>query len=318
MINKKSFLYIRSDTENNACIRLHYYPLKKGMMELGIETAEIIITDEIKLDRDINFQYIIALYLDINAIRLGLQLKNKYKAKIILLCADIYDLETYRQLEIHADYFITPTKIHKKILNSVVSIPVVFVPESIDSIAYPLNTTGKRNTNGNNICWFGYPESFIKSFKYIRKNVSDIYTYTNKKIGIISSSNPINSEEYEFIEFSTNTFYENTSNYKVALLSHFPHDMHLNTYIKSPNKLITSIARGLIPICSETPSYEELMLEYDADYLIFKRGDDILKIYQSIVCNIEIHEKKINLMKECIENKLSHKNIARIFLENII
>ena len=43
----------------------------------------------------------------------------------------------------------------------------------------------------------------------------------------------------------------------------------MNSYIKSPNKAITAILAGLIPICSDTPAYHGVLSRFGLDRLLF-------------------------------------------------
>ena len=54
-----------------------------------------------------------------------------------------------------------------------------------------------------------------------------------------------------------------------AILSQFSSDLELNSYIKSPNKAVTTLVAGLIPIVSHTPNYRMLFKAHGLDRFIY-------------------------------------------------
>jgi len=51
---------------------------------------------------------------------------------------------------------------------------------------------------------------------------------------------------------------------------------------KSENKMVLSIASGLIPVVSRTPAYEMLAQALDAERLIFNELDEVFSITESL------------------------------------
>ena len=82
--------------------------------------------------------------------------------------------------------------------------------------------------------------------------------------------------------FDAATFYADTADYSHALLCHFAHDLQLNTYIKSPNKLVTSIVRGLVPLVSATPSYLQMARRFGFEGLLYGSAGRAAQFFSSL------------------------------------
>ena len=63
----------------------------------------------------------------------------------------------------------------------------------------------------------------------------------------------------ETVEFDLATFARVTGNFDYVILSHLPLDLKVNSMIKSPNKAVTALCSGLIPLASNTPNYKSLL-----------------------------------------------------------
>jgi hypothetical protein len=88
--------------------------------------------------------------------------------------------------------------------------------------------------------------------------------------------------EFTFIRYETNTFAEKLRSFTFTILSHIPLDLHLNTFIKSPNKACSSIMGGMIPICSNTPNYHALLKDLGLDNYLFDSPEGLLNILRKL------------------------------------
>ena len=65
--------------------------------------------------------------------------------------------------------------------------------------------------------------------------------------------------KFPIFPFNNSNFIETIKQFDGCILSHTPLDYNINTFVKSPNKLILSIALGVPCIVSNTPSYSEIL-----------------------------------------------------------
>ncbi len=194
----------------------------------------------------------------------------------------------------HRRLYVMPTEIHREILAKAVYKPVYVLTERFDPISLK---TGNEERNefprkaGTRTLWFGYSESFFKSMTslipIIMKNVAEhhvdefVIIVDQEKFHAMKG----NLLEIPMIPYDNATFRLNAEEFQYAILSHFPLDLKLNSYIKSLNKAITALLAGPIPIASDTPNYRELFERYGLQKFLFSSAqelDDILKNLDSV------------------------------------
>ena len=310
------FLFARSYGDENALARLQSNPLINGLVELGFRTFYWELSPNMTIDGIPEHKYFIYHHDDMLAIQLLIEIKKIYKTVSVCLTSDIYNISIYVSLAGLTDLFIAPTEMHKVILQSAVTKPVIFIPECIDPIAYPPPNWIKCDMPEiKKILWFGYPESFEKSFKYLMPALNASSITTADMVVITRGQNVIQNVEHR--DFDANSFYEKSTDVQYALLSHFSYDNQLNTWIKSPNKLVTSIIRGFVPFCSATPAYSELLNRYNLAELLFKTPDqlgELLVQRENITAN---YSRLLLAAAEDLEQHLDHGKIATWFINGI-
>ncbi len=275
-----AFLLVRSFGRDDAVSRVQSDPLLKGVAEVSSFSVAVAHPSEVLRLRSMP-QYVLVHFGDREAVRFAHQLKRLSGCKVLCLASDIYKLENYVSIDELVDVFIAPTALHREILQAAVRAEVVEVPESIDPIALPVSGSIPVERN-QRMCWFGYPESFDKSMRYILSNAITASGLASEQLTLITSGRVNAPVDLPRIEFSERTFYEVTAGFSYALLSHFAFDCHLNSYIKSPNKLITSLVRGMLPLASSTPSYRQLMGEYDLEKFLYRDARDLARLFASV------------------------------------
>lgn len=311
------FLFARSYGYENALVRLQSAPLISGLADLGFRTQLLYITANDPVQQISEHKYFIYHYDDNLAVRLLVDIKKVYNNFSICLASDIYDIDRYVLLDEVSNLFVVPTEMHKKILQSAVRKPVCVVPECIDPIAYPPESwvpDSIQYLEPRKILWFGYPESFLKSFKYLMSPVS--HAVPTSDLLVITGNRKV-IDEVEHRDFEWDSFYARTSDVRYSLLSHFSYDNQVNTWIKSPNKLVTSVVRGWIPFCSATPAYTELLTRYDLSGLLFTKPDelrDLLLRREDIALG---HSNKLKALALNLERELSFVEVSKKLLSFI-
>ena len=310
------YLIIRSYDNHSVLSRVQSDPLFKGLQLLGQSVKKIIYSfkDHLILP---NCSFLIFSYDDAPSIDKAISFKKKSNCKLVCLGSDIHGLDHYAQLSVFVDYFVVPTGLHKEILQSAVWTKVIVMPESYDSIALDVNQQIGQTNKTNEICWFGYPESFEKSFNYIFSRALIQSGFSRNSITFITSKGLMLQSDVRHLEFDVTTFYMLTQQFGYSLLSHFPHDCHINTFIKSPNKLITSLVRGLIPLVSNTKNYRDIMQYYNLDQFMFSSGFDLVSLLQNLDCHRDHEEINFNAIALDLMDRYSPENVSKVFLDNI-
>jgi len=260
---RTDFLLIRSYGGGNALARLQSDPLIAGLAEHGQTTATHAYHPAQRLTLP-RAKTLIIHYDDDASIIRARAYRAETGARVICLTSDIYGFARYRFLDPLVDAFVAPTEMHRAVLQSAVRAPVFVMPEGVDPIAHaPAPPTGA------DLCWFGYPASFEKSLAHVFNEAESQNAITPANFAFITRKGVTLRKGYPHIAFVNATFHAETARFGHTLLSHFAYDGHLNTLIKSPNKLVTSLVRGLIPLVSDTPAYREIMSRYGLEQLIF-------------------------------------------------
>jgi hypothetical protein len=222
-------------------------------------------------------------YKDTDSIAAIKRLKRK-DITSICFCSDVEDYSEYQEAYEVSDTFVCPSPMHQQILQYVYTLPIYILREAIDPILQNI-ATRKLSHQGINIVWFGFSESYQRSMVSLEPVIIDalrnnwINTFTVISSDSIRGSLP---KEFKFLEFEIEKFEEQIQSFEFTILSHIPLDLHLNTFIKSPNKACSAIVSGIIPICSDTPNYRLLMDKLQLSSYIFNSSSALLEILKEL------------------------------------
>ena len=319
-IDKKNeeteYLFITTHEDGNALLRVQSKPLYNGLLYLKKNASYQHVSNN-ESDKITYSKNIIIHHDDNHAINIAINSKKKHKSKIYCHTSDIFSINYYVGLSNVVDIFVAPTDLHAEVLRSAVSIPVITVPEGVDYIAEPKGNFSIPVGVTDRICWFGYPESFEKSFRYLLPYFFNNTGCSGEDFGVITRSGIKLIEEALHINFDIKTFYADIALFRYTLLSHFAYDHHINTYIKSPNKLVTSLVRGLIPIVSNTVNYRPIMQEYGLEDWMFSGPVQLQKLLRKVKNGHRPDENFIRLAGENLRSSLAPAGLAKTFLEVI-
>lgn len=246
--------------------RLQSNPLLEGLAAHGVRTS--LITPGAAVD-NAPPSHLVFHYYDRAAAVTAFRVRQRFDVRLVCLCCDVYDLETLRAIAEGVDLLLAPTALHRDLVQSAVLKPVRVLPEAVDPLALPGEGPAIPAAADGRVCWFGYPESFAKSMRYLMAHLRAQPGFEADRFDIITEEGQDLSPGLRHRPFQAETFYAVTADYSHALLSHFAHDLHVNTFIKSPNKLVTSLVRGLVPVISATPSYLQMARKYGFEGLLF-------------------------------------------------
>ncbi len=212
-------------------------------------------------------------YNDVEAVAF-LRAHRHLAAQAVVACfgADIYSYRRYTELSDIADFFVMPTDLHRSVLAAQFEVPVFALAEPVDPVA--LASTGTADfpdKHAKHLGWFGYPESFYKGMlslmPVLRRRVDsghlDSFTL------LTDTRRFANDWNLQLKPYANTTFRSDLRQFDYVVLSHLPLDLHINSLVKSPNKAITALMAGTIPIVTATPAYAALLSTLGLERFLF-------------------------------------------------
>jgi hypothetical protein len=311
------FLVIRSKTDRDALVRLQSDPIIRGLQQAVSVPARVVSPTD--MSEVVEGSCVIFHYNDVAAVKAVKQIAGAVaNLTIICLCSDIYTFRWYLDVHDIVDFYIVPTDLHRRTLMSQVYKPVYTLPECIDPIVGASQSNGatfpvKQSTR---VLWFGYPESFEKGMvslvPVLKTNVCE------KSIDsfelIVGMDRFENRFDIPATPFVNENFADQARTFDYCLLSHFSLDLSLNSYIKSPNKLLTSLLIGLIPIASRTPNYENLLRSFGLEKFLYDSPSDLDRILKRLDPVADSEAVRESGILEAIITRYSEANVTCDFL----
>lgn len=303
-------LVLKTLTDDNDVLhRLQTRALHEGLQNLGVSSSIIYLDGKPK---DIPPPtHVFFSYRDKEAAFASRHIKTRTGCKVLCFFSDIGDLSHFVGLSEFVDCFLAPTPLHRDIVQSATVRRVVYIPETYDPIALPRGGNEKVSKVTNRACWFGFPESFEKSMRFLLPKAFDLADFDKGRFCIITAKDAIFQEGVEHRTFDAKSFYDQTADLNYAILSHFCYDQMLNTYIKSPNKMITAIVRGMVPYVSFTPSYVQIARQFNLEGLLFRSPTELATRIRDANFQRDNEKYKISTVRAELMKSLSPENLAR-------
>ena len=189
------------------------------------------------------------------------------RATFVSLC-DVLCVDTQMRLEVFAKdpiYAGIPQK-------WVVPDPVDYVGQAGADIAVkPANRTLKQ---GLVACWYGYAPNVIPAAPFLETasktpGVARVHIISNhESLGKLKIMFP----DYHIETWALNTFAGRLRDADFCLLIH---DSSLEGVQKSNNKMLASLALGVVPFVSRTPAYESTARDMGLEALIIDQAEDL-------------------------------------------
>lgn len=307
------FVILRSDANyEKAMHRLQTTPLCAGLEALGVKATMVFLSEP---RRDIAApSHVVFNYRDAQAFAAALEAKKRFGCKVLCFFSDLYDLSVFVKLADAVDLFLAPTALHRDIVQAAIIKPVVHVPEAVDPIALPAGEPVLEVERAGRLVWFGFPESFPITTRFLLPPAFELAAFDRSRFGIITAQGVRLMEGVQHITFGARTFYRSAQPFSYALLSHFCYDQMLNTFIKSPNRMVTSVVRGLVPLVSATPSYRALAGEYGLESLMFRGPGDLASLLRGIDYDRDVQRLGLAQVRTELLTALSPVAIAQRLL----
>lgn len=315
-----SYVVIRSTADDDAPVRLQSDAILRGLHGRdGFSSLLISPDSRVPILED---SCVLIHFSDEPACTRARQLAGT-RADLTIAClgCDIHDFNKYVRLHDFVDLYIMPTDLHRRILAAQVFKPVLAVPECIDPI------TGWRSStrfefpikSSRRLLWFGYPENFLKSMLSLLPILQ-----SGLKKGAVKSVSLVTGNElcrynigFPIIPYSNDTFRLAAAGFDYCILSHFPLDLKLNSYIKSPNRLVTALMAGLIPIASDTPNYRILLEEFGLNRFLFDSPAALNQILDSLNPENDSLAISGSGIVEAIQERFSDSGVATTLVQQV-
>lgn len=270
------FVFLAQRDKRTASLRIHFGALEAALTEAGVSVVSATPADALAVDRRTCLIYYYNDLAAIAAIRAG----NLASQSGLSLCmgSDIKALQQYSGLLDIADGFVMPSAQHAETLGLLSAAPARTVREGIDPIAGGGGARG--GVRGRQVAWFGYPESYYRGMRAFEPVIATaLENGAVERFALITQGAELDPRVRAFpvIPFSTASFAQDLGQFSYALLSHAPGDLHLNSMIKSPNKVITALAAGLVPLATATPNYAALLEELGLQRFLFTSPMDLAR-----------------------------------------
>ena len=273
----EEFILVKTG-DGGAMGRLHTIPLLRGLQTLPGVTARHLIPSEGERIIISKPTCILFIYCDPTAIpAIRAVERGPHRVITAALGADIYQYKDYMTLHDCVDFYVMPTELHSRMLSYQAYRPVYTLPECLDPIGLPTMAADDVSDvdfpirQDRRAYWFGHSESFEKGMASLMPVIIH-----NRASGALKDFQVILNEAQfnnrfglPTIPYSDRTFRDQAKQFDYAILSHFPLDLHLNSFIKSPNKAITALMAGTIPLVSDTPSYRALFERFGLERFLF-------------------------------------------------
>lgn len=235
--------------------------------------------------------------------------------KLIVFVNDIYPEDGWRlqRWSELADLILTPTELHKQFIQALVDTPVEVM---IDAIDYNLEECLplREPSNVPKICWFGYPESYWKSMHLYHETLKEYVDKGLIDFQLISSTSL--DVGFPVIPFNNSTFVETLREFDGCVLSHTPLDYNINTFVKSPNKLVLAITLGVPCITSNTPSYSKILSDTGLPQFKFSEGPSFRKALDNLL-SFENRKNYLACSQQYVLNNYTYRKMAEQFKKHV-
>jgi hypothetical protein len=261
-------IFVCSGDEESASLRIHYFNLWRALSRrIGAKLARITPG---KVAGALPPRSCILFHYDDAPAIAALRRAGWAGQSALSVCfgSDIRAFRLYNGLRDCVDCFAMPSAHHVATLGLGCVVPARLLREGVDPVVMQAAPVEKPAPS-RNLVWFGYPESYYLSMRpyapVLARSaaVERFALITNARLLDPRAAGP------QVIPYSTARFAQDLAPFTYAMLSHTPADLQVNTMIKSPNKVITAIWAGLVPLASATPNYAAVMEDLGLQRFLF-------------------------------------------------
>jgi hypothetical protein len=312
-VRRSSIVVVRSNTAHDATVRLQSDPIIRGIQKAERLDARILAPGE--LSTVVPGTCLLFHYYDREAIDRILSIKNAGQVTIGCIGSDIYNFREYLAVHQITDFFLVPSFLHKSVLSAQVYKPVYVLPEGLDDAPKPALYDFPIK-HDRRVMWFGYAESFYKGMSSLVPviNAALQKALISSFVVVTDQSRFGNYFGLPTAQYGHTTIQRTCTEFDYCILSHFPLDLVMNSYIKSDNKLVSAIMMGLIPLVSATPNYLHTMAKFGLEQFVFESTSDLLKLLERLDPASDSKIIRESQIVQALYKRHSDEQIANEFL----
>jgi hypothetical protein len=153
------------------------------------------------------------------------------------------------------------------------------------------------------VIWFGYPESFRKSFSEYDRALRELHRNNEIEYHIVTRNESYGPGAFVHVHgYDHKTFASLLATFDVCVLSHTPFDFSINTFLKSENKAVLAINRGLAAVATRTPAYERLFRNCGLEEFLFSSQAELVSTVRRLKSSYERHRFLALSQRYVLEN----------------
>ena len=205
------------------------------------------------------------------------------RSVIILFVPDFLEIVA-KKLEYWSsfvDVFVVPTPEAQKLMKAYTAKAVRVLLDPIDFELQNSSLCVHENKAKLTVGWFGYPESYKKSMSQYEDVLKDMHVKNEIEYRIITDCEKFEHDTlcanpgYKLIKYKAHDFLHDLCSLDICVVSHAPFDFSMSTYLKSENKALLAINRGVPTIATTTPAYERLLNSCGLGQYLFSSKEEL-------------------------------------------
>jgi len=216
---------------------------------------------------------------------LALLQKRMPHAIIMLFIADFSQefLSRLQKWSQFVDVFLVPSVEMKHLVSAFTRKPVDVLFDAID---FGFDTSLEKNQKESDslkVVWFGYPESYTKSMPGYEHVLMGMHKSKEIEYHLVTRNAEYGAMPNCTVHaYDHQTFPVLLSSFNICVVSHAPFDLHINTFLKSENKAVLAINRGLPVIASRTPAYQRLLGMCGLEEYLFSAAAELAHLIRTL------------------------------------
>lgn len=187
--------------------------------------------------------------------------KRAQTAVVMLFLADLTQdlLPALQRLSPLVDVFLVPTPELKNMLAAFTERRIEMLFDPID-FALEQSAPMVRRAGVPKVVWFGYPVSYKLPLGSYLPALGALHRRGEIELHLVTKASSYGPSDSVVIhEYVTEKFLPLLESFDICLCCHTPFDFSAHNLLKSENKAVLAINRGLPVVASRTPAYERLL-----------------------------------------------------------
>lgn len=204
--------------------------------------------------------------------------KRARSAVVMLFLADLTQdlLPALQKLAPLVDLFLVPTPELKNMLAAFTDRRIEVLFDPID-FALEQSAPMMRREGVPKVVWFGYPVSYRLPLGTYLPALGALHRRGEIELHLVTKASSYGPAESVVIhEYVAENFLSLLESFDICLCCHTPFDFSAHNLLKSENKAVLAINRGLPVVASRTPAYERLLTACGLEEYLYSSTAELL------------------------------------------